>query len=135
VDPGAVARADPEKLRQILLNLLSNAVKFTNEGGRVEIDTPARDGQPAGCVFLRVSDTGIGIPRDRQEGIFDPFVQAHRNLTRQTEGTGLGLTISRDLARAQGGDLRVRSEEGRGSAFTLVLPAAESANMATDRRG
>jgi signal transduction histidine kinase len=71
-----------------------------------------------------VSDTGIGIARDKQEVIFDPFVQVHRNLTRTTEGTGLGLAISRDLARGMGGDLRVRSIEGHGAAFTLTLPAA-----------
>ena len=119
-----VVRADREKVRQILLNLLSNAVKFTAPGGRITVDTPTReDGdQAVGVAFLRVSDTGIGIPRDKQASIFDPFVQVHRNLTRVTEGTGLGLAISRDLARGMGGELRVRSVEGEGSSFTLVLP-------------
>jgi len=74
-----------------------------------------------GFVFLRVSDTGIGIAPEKLESIFDPFVQVHRNLKRVTEGTGLGLAISRDLARGMGGELRVRSVEGQGSTFTLVL--------------
>jgi PAS domain S-box-containing protein len=119
------ARADREKLRQVLLNLLSNAVKFTPAGGRVRVDTPTRaEGEmPAEVVFLRVADTGIGIPADKLEVIFDPFVQVHRNLTRATEGAGLGLAISRDLARGMGGELRARSVEGEGSAFTLTLRA------------
>ena len=75
-------------------------------------------------VYLRVTDTGIGIARERQDAIFDPFVQVHRRLTTTTEGTGLGLAISRDLALAMGGDLRVRSQEGRGTTFTLTLPTA-----------
>ena len=115
---------DAEKLRQILLNLLSNAIKFTERGGRITVDTPRRLDMPEGVVWLRVTDTGIGIPRDKQDMIFDPFVQVHRNLTSTTEGTGLGLAISRDLARGMDGDLRVRSMEGMGSMFTLSLPAA-----------
>ncbi len=117
-------RADAEKLRQILLNLLSNAIKFTEPGGRITVDTPSRSDMPDGVIYLRVADSGIGIPRDKQDLIFDPFVQVHRNLTRSTEGTGLGLAISRDLARGMGGDLRVRSTEGTGSTFTLSMPDA-----------
>ena len=119
--PEAIARADRDKVRQIVLNLLSNAVKFTERGGRVVLETSA-SGASSETVWLTVTDTGIGIPREKLEAIFDPFVQVHRNLTRVTEGTGLGLSISRDLARGMGGDLHVRSEEGHGSAFTLVLP-------------
>ncbi|MEO7217733.1 MAG: ATP-binding protein [Gemmatimonadaceae bacterium] len=124
------ASADPEKLRQILLNLLSNAIKFTEPGGSITVDTPRRHDMPKGVIYLRVTDSGIGIERDKQESIFDPFVQVNRKLTQSTEGTGLGLAISRDLARGMGGDLRVRSMEGMGSMFTLSLPEAE----ATDRR-
>jgi signal transduction histidine kinase len=120
--PDVVVRADPEKLRQILLNLLSNAVKFTNPGGRVTVDTATRNGAARELVFIRISDTGVGIPRERQDVIFAPFVQVHRSLTNPTQGTGLGLAISRDLARAMGGDLRVRSLDGCGSTFTLSLP-------------
>ena len=115
-----VVRADQEKLTQILLNLLSNAVKFTPPGGRVVVDTTGRDDAP-GDMFVRVSDTGPGIPHDKQAAIFEPFVQVHAGLTRAIEGTGLGLSISRDFARGMGGDLRVRSSEGQGSVFTLCL--------------
>ncbi|MEO7511583.1 MAG: ATP-binding protein [Gemmatimonadaceae bacterium] len=119
-------RGDADKLRQILLNLLSNAAKFTSAGGRVTVDASAReegpDGGRPGMVFLRVTDTGMGIARDKQDSIFDPFIQVHRHLTHSAEGTGLGLSISRDLARAMDGELRVRSVEGEGSTFTLTLP-------------
>jgi signal transduction histidine kinase len=122
VPAGLVARADREKLQQVLINLLSNAVKFTS-AGTVSVEAgPAGGDDASGCVEIRVSDTGIGIPRERLEAIFDPFVQVHRRLTNSTEGTGLGLAISRDLARGMGGELRVRSDEGRGSVFILTLP-------------
>ena len=128
VPPAQRVQADPEKLQQILLNLLSNALKFTDAGGHVTVDTALREAGPDGgrpdVVFLRVHDTGIGIPRERQDAVFDPFVQVHRNLTRTVEGSGLGLAISRDLARGMGGELRVRSSEGVGSVFTLTLPRA-----------
>ncbi|HEY0016391.1 MAG TPA: PAS domain-containing sensor histidine kinase [Longimicrobium sp.] len=119
----APVRADREKVQQILINLLSNALKFTPEGGRVMVDArvdPERPGQ----VYIRVTDTGIGIPPEKQTSVFEPFVQVDMSRTRRSEGTGLGLAISRDLARGMGGDLRVRSQEGVGSTFTLTLPAA-----------
>ncbi|HET7462136.1 MAG TPA: ATP-binding protein, partial [Longimicrobium sp.] len=122
--PGLTARADPEKLRQVLLNVLSNAVKFTPAGGTVTMDAVA-DGD--GAVQVRVTDTGIGIPADRLESIFEPFVQLGRNLSSRHEGTGLGLAISRDLARAMGGDLSATSVAGEGSVFVLTLPRAGSA--------
>ena len=118
-----VARADPEKLRQILVNLLSNAVKFTDSGGRVEMTCSADEER----VRLHIRDTGIGIPADKLHVIFDPFVQVRGDLARQHEGTGLGLAISRDLARAMGGDLTVVSTLRVGSTFTLVLPRARAA--------
>jgi signal transduction histidine kinase len=114
--------ADADKVRQILINLLSNAIKFTDAGGRIAIDAPRRAGLPDEVVFLRVSDTGRGVPRDKQEEIFDPFVQLQRSARGEPLGIGLGLAISRDLARGMNGDLRVRSFEGLGSAFTLTLP-------------
>jgi PAS domain S-box-containing protein len=116
------ARADDEKLRQVLVNLLSNAVKFTDPGGRVELDAEA-----AGDVIrIHVRDTGLGIPADKLKAIFEPFVQVRADLTRTAEGTGLGLAISRDLARGMGGDLTVESTLGGGSTFTLTLPRASS---------
>jgi signal transduction histidine kinase len=111
-------RADREKVAQILLNLLSNAIKFTPSGGRVAVACDERDGK----VLVRVTDTGIGIPEEQREAIFEPFVQVQRGLTRTAEGTGLGLAISRDLARAMGGDIEVESAPGAGSTFTLELP-------------
>ena len=119
-DDGRVVRADPDKLQQILLNLLSNAIKFTEDGGRVRIACAGDDG----VVSITVADTGMGIPEDRLQHIFEPFVQVDRGLTSRHEGTGLGLSISRDLARGMGGEIVVRSELGRGSVFTLTLPAA-----------
>ena len=112
--------ADAEKLRQILVNLLSNALKFTERGGAITIT-----GQRHGDKFhIVIEDTGIGIPPDKIEAIFEPFVQVRADLTRTAEGTGLGLAISRDLALGMGGNLSAESELGKGSRFTLVLPAA-----------
>ena len=122
VPPGCVARADREKVQQIVINLLSNALKFTPAGGRVRVE--ARRGGP-GTVSLSVADTGIGIAADKQASVFDPFVQVDMSRTRRSEGSGLGLAISRDLARGMGGDLRVESAPGVGSTFTLTLPADE----------
>ena len=111
--------ADRAKLDQILLNLLSNAIKFTDEGGRVTLES----GKNGDAGYVAVSDTGCGIPQDKLDVIFEPFVQLGRSLSSAHQGTGLGLAISRDLARAMSGDLTVVSEEGTGSTFTLALPA------------
>jgi signal transduction histidine kinase len=129
--------ADREKLVQILLNLLSNAAKFTpaeRDGvpGRVTVTLSAHEDRAQSAeravadryADLCVTDTGLGIPPDRVDGIFDPFVQVRSDLTREAGGTGLGLAISRDLARGMGGDLRVRSADGVGSTFTVVLRRA-----------
>jgi signal transduction histidine kinase len=115
-----VLRADREKVRQVLLNLLSNAVKFTPAGGRVEIGCED-DRQRA---RVRVRDTGIGIAPEELGRVFEPFVQVPSGLTRTNDGAGLGLAISRDLARGMGGDLIVESTLGAGSTFTLLLPCA-----------
>lgn len=118
--PAMVVRADREKLQQILLNLLSNATKFTPSGGTVTLSCE-RDGER---VLLHVSDTGPGIPADRFESIFDPFVQGDQRLVREHHGVGLGLAISRGLARGMGGEITVASRVGEGSTFTVSLPAA-----------
>jgi hypothetical protein len=112
------AHADRMKVEQILLNLLSNAVKFTDEGGSIDVTC----GSNASHTWLTVRDTGSGIPAEAFDRIFAPFVQVGRSLATPKEGAGLGLSISRELARGMGGDLTVQSREGVGSAFTLTLP-------------
>jgi len=119
---GLVARADRAWLHQILVNLLGNAIKFTDSGGQLTIECEAHPDR----VEVHVRDTGIGVPADKLEVIFEPFVQAGRRLNdaQPYEGVGLGLAISRDLARRMGGDVRVDSREGEGSTFTLTVPRA-----------
>jgi signal transduction histidine kinase len=117
-DAAYTAYTDPERLQQILLNLLSNAIKFTPPGGRVTV----KCGVAGRRMNVTVRDTGIGIPPDKLEGIFEPFVQLARGQTIGVVGTGLGLSISRDLARAMGAELTVVSELDKGSTFTLSLP-------------
>ena len=113
-----MALADKPRVEQIVLNLLTNAVKFTNPGGRITVSESRADE----WARIEVADNGIGIPTDKQQSIFEPFVQVGRTLTSTHEGTGLGLAISRDLARAMGGDLTVTSRLGAGSTFRLTLP-------------
>ncbi|HET9986705.1 MAG TPA: ATP-binding protein [Longimicrobiales bacterium] len=119
--PGLMVHADRDKVGQILLNLLTNAYKFTERGGEIEL---AVEREERGVAF-RVTDTGRGIAADQIEAIFEPFVQVDRNATAEAQqGVGLGLAISRNLARAMGGELRAQSVVGKGSTFTLRLPAA-----------
>jgi signal transduction histidine kinase len=117
-DPQLTVRADRANTQQIILNLLTNGAKFTHPGGRLTASTASRNGS----VMVSVTDTGSGIPQKMLSEIFEPFVQVDRKLNQPREGVGLGLTISRDLARAMGGDLLVESTVGVGSTFTLVLP-------------
>jgi PAS domain S-box-containing protein len=132
-DTDAVFDGDEDRVRQILVNLLSNAVKFTSPGGEVAIecgtsaepDAEARVQAHPRWVYLRVRDTGVGIPQAQLPFIFDPFVQGETGHTRSNDGSGLGLTISRRLARLMGGDVTVRSRPERGSVFTLWLPAGD----------
>lgn len=109
--------SDPSKVRQVLVNLLSNAIKFTDEGG-VALRSRAEDG----CVVFEVTDSGIGIAPEHQEQVFETFWQVDQSATRKRGGAGLGLSVSRRLARALGGDLSVESAIGRGSRFRFWLP-------------
>jgi signal transduction histidine kinase len=118
-EPSLTVYADREKLQQIVLNLLTNSMKFTEPGGTVTLSCGANDGR----VEIRVSDSGSGIDKDQLERIFEPFVQVDARLTRTHDGVGLGLAISRDLARGMSGDLHVESVAGEGSTFTLTMPA------------
>jgi signal transduction histidine kinase len=117
-DEGVTVRSDRERFQQIILNLLGNAAKFTPEGRSVTVGWE----QKGDKVLTHVTDTGIGIPADQLDRIFDPFVQVDASTTRQSEGVGLGLAIGRDLARQMGGDVTVSSQLGQGSTFTLTLP-------------
>jgi len=118
--PGRIIE-DPGRLRQILVNLASNALKFT-KSGELSLQARVEPGDSGEILVLQVSDSGIGIQREKFEEIFEAFSQVDAGITRRYGGTGLGLTISRRFARAMGGDLTVESELGQGSQFTLRLP-------------
>ena len=117
-DDNVVVCADRDRLLQILLNLLSNAVKFTPESGTITIGCRVS----ATHALIDIVDTGVGIPQDQQERIFDPFVQVHSGTTRSSEGVGLGLAISRDMARQMKGEISVKSAPLMGSRFTVSVP-------------
>lgn len=118
-DPSVLALADAAKIQQIVLNLLANAIKFTAPGGRITLTAEVEPD----AVAIRVSDTGCGIPADKLDAVFQPFVQI-RSQGAIASGTGLGLPISQRLANAMGGSITATSEPGRGSTFTLRLPRA-----------
>lgn len=119
-NPHARFLADPRRLKQILVNLLSNAVKFTPDGGSVELRVATDANQ--GTIAFTVSDTGIGIAPEQLQYLFQPFVQLDSSLSRQHEGSGLGLALVRRLADLHGGSVAVTSEPGKGSEFTVTLP-------------
>ena len=123
---GRRVSGDRRRVFQILLNLISNALKFTPEAGAVEV-AGSSDGER---VMVTVTDTGVGIPVELLDRIFDEFTQVESGTTRNQEGTGLGLALSRRLAELMGGSLEVASVPGRGSTFTLELPL-----MVTARKG
>jgi signal transduction histidine kinase len=131
---------DHDRVRQILLNLLSNAAKFTEPGGSVTLRcgttaTPDAGAEVSGAgpwTYAQVEDTGIGIEEEQARSVFQPFVQVESGRTRTQGGTGLGLTISRQLARLMGGDLTLRTEMGKGSCFTLWLPTDAAVEGALD---
>ena len=110
--------ADERKFKQILLNLLSNAVKFTPEGGKINVRARRLDGN----VEIAVSDTGIGIAREDHAAVFEEFRQVGNDYTKKSEGTGLGLALTRKFVELHGGGIRLESELGKGSTFTFTVP-------------
>jgi PAS domain S-box-containing protein len=135
-DDEAAYWGDSYRVRQVLVNLLSNAVKFTPAGGRIVVSCTSESRQPPHVrlpgvgpwLAIHVTDTGIGIAAEQQQAVFEPFVQVDPSHTRERGGTGLGLAISRQMARLMNGDVTLRSEPGRGSRFTLWLPAEAAAS-------
>ena len=131
----ATFRGDRGRVQQILLNLLSNAVKFTPSGGSIAVHCSVAARGPggvrphpdrAGWLRIDVEDTGVGIPPDQLERVFEPFIQGDQGFTREHGGAGLGLSISRRLARLMGGEITVHSTPGEGSCFTLWLREADA---------
>jgi PAS domain S-box-containing protein len=116
-DSDTIIESDPTKLRQILLNLIANALKFTDQGA-VSLTATAQNGE----IIFAVRDTGIGISKEHQSRIFDPFWQVDQSATRRAGGAGLGLSVTRKLARVLGGDVAVESKEGMGASFFVRLP-------------
>jgi signal transduction histidine kinase len=120
-----LVRADAHLLKQVVINLLTNAIKFTDRGGSVSMSATVESNDAGAVARIDVHDTGRGIPAEQVDAIFEPFVQLGRTLNQPVEGVGLGLAISRDLARRLGGELRVTSEVGVGSTFTLTVPLTQ----------
>lgn len=114
----ATVRGSKQNLQRVVSNIIDNAIKFTPEGGRVEVDVTHTETE----VSVRVQDTGAGISRENQSRIFDRFFRA--DSSRATDGNGLGLSLAQSIVKAHGGRIQVESEEGQGSRFTVVLPAA-----------
>jgi CheY-like chemotaxis protein len=121
--------ADDQRLIQVITNLLGNAVKFTPEHGSIDLDARFLGEKDGLCTIeITVSDTGIGISPEQQEHLFNSFQQAEITTTRQFGGTGLGLAISKSIVEMMGGAIRVKSEEGKGSAFTFTVLAKKDAS-------
>jgi CheY-like chemotaxis protein len=117
---------DRTRVRQILLNLISNAIKFTEQG---RVQTLARFHARESALEIEVADTGIGIPKEQQQRLFQPFVQAEDVVSRDQEGTGLGLAITKRLLDMMGGEISFESTPNHGSAFRIRIPCASAAAM------
>lgn len=116
-----IINCDPDQIERILLNLLSNSIKFTKPGGKISVFLYDK----GGSIVIRVKDTGIGIPEDKQEFIFERFRQVDKSLTRDHEGSGIGLSLVKSLVEMHGGTINVISKEGIGSEFIIEMPVGE----------
>ncbi|WP_443661710.1 ATP-binding protein [Clostridium sp.] len=119
-----IMSCDPEKIERVLLNLLSNSIKFTTPGGSMMVNMYDKGKN----IIISIKDTGIGIPKDKVDIIFDRFRQVDRSLTRKQEGSGIGLSIVKSLVELQGGTISVRSEYGKGTEFIIILPVVVRAD-------
>ncbi|MBC8097595.1 MAG: HAMP domain-containing histidine kinase, partial [Akkermansiaceae bacterium] len=120
--PGALPiKGDGDALAQVIVNLLSNAEKYSGTGKEISVNVTRRDG-PLPCVEVKISDRGLGVPHGSEQKIFEKFYRAHDSLSSGIQGSGLGLTLARQIARAHGGDVICEAREGGGSCFSLRLP-------------
>jgi signal transduction histidine kinase len=129
LDEDQAIQTDGTKLRQMLVNLLSNGIKFTDKG-EVRVGCAVH----GNMLEIRIDDTGVGIPAENIEDVFEPFWQAEQTPTRKTGGTGLGLSVTRKLARLLGGDVTVASKMGAGTTFVLTLPMKAPVGETVRRR-
>lgn len=118
----ARVNADPDRIKQLLLNLVTNAIKYTPAGGRITLSMAVSEGY----AFVNVTDTGVGIPKQDLEMIFERFYRVDKARSREAGGTGLGLSIAQWIAKSHGGKILAHSEEGKGSTFTIQLPALDT---------
>jgi signal transduction histidine kinase len=120
-ESGLPVRGDCDALAQVLVNLLSNAEKYSGDAREIQVQAARRDG-PLPCAEVAILDRGLGVPRGSEEKIFEKFYRAHDSLSAGVQGSGLGLTLARQIARAHGGDVVCERREGGGSCFSLRLP-------------
>ena len=118
VEEEIILACDKEKIKRIILNLLSNAIKFTPKDGKIEVNIGLKDD----TVIITVEDTGVGIPKEKCNVIFERFIQVDTSLRRRCEGSGIGLSIVKHMVELHSGEIGVYSEEGKGSIFTVELP-------------
>ena len=133
--PEVLMDYDPEKILRIVSNLLSNAIKFTPEGGEVTLLTSVESGNAGNNFILQVKDSGIGIPEEKLAHVFDRFYQVDDSTTRQGEGTGIGLALTRELVRLMNGNIRVESPPNKGTVFTIAIPITNTASLAQNALG
>jgi signal transduction histidine kinase len=114
-------RADTDAIAQVIVNLLSNAEKYSDGKKKISIEAKRREG-PLPCAEVKIMDRGPGVPRGSDEKIFEKFYRAHDSLSSGIQGSGLGLTLARQIARAHGGDVTYEPRQGGGSCFSLRLP-------------